>query len=42
MKYIVDSGLSEQLFFIVGIGPLRSDKSAKWMRDKLFGKCNPR
>ena len=41
MKYIVDSGLSEQLFFIVGIGPLRSDKSAKWMRDKLFGTVIP-
>ena len=41
MKYIVDSGLSEQLFFIVGIGPLKSDKSAKWMRDKLFGTVMP-
>jgi len=41
MKYIVDYGLSEQLFFIVGIGPLRSDKSAKWMRDKLFGTVIP-
>jgi methylenetetrahydrofolate reductase (NADPH) len=41
MKYIVDSGLSEKLYFLVGIGPLRSDKSAKWMRDKLFGTVIP-
>ena len=41
MKHIVDAGLSEKLFFIVGIGPLRSDKSAKWMRDKLFGTVIP-
>ena len=41
MKHIVDSGLSEKLFFIIGIGPLRSDKSAKWMRDRLFGTVIP-
>ena len=41
MKHIVDAGLSEKLFFIIGIGPLRSDKSAKWMRDKLFGTVIP-
>jgi len=41
MKHIVDSGLSEKLFFIIGIGPLKSDKSAKWMRDKLFGTVIP-
>ena len=41
MKCIVDSGLSEKLYFLVGIGPLRSVKSAKWMRDKLFGTVIP-
>ena len=41
MKHIVDSGLSEKLFFIIGVGPLRSDKSAKWMRDRLFGTVIP-
>ena len=41
MDRIVASGLSEQLYFIVGIGPLRSDKSAKWMKDKLFGTVMP-
>ena len=41
MDRIVASSLSEQLYFIVGIGPLRSDKSAKWMKDKLFGTVMP-
>ena len=41
MKYIVDSGLSEKLYFLIGIGPLKSEKSAKWMRDKLFGTVIP-
>jgi methylenetetrahydrofolate reductase (NADPH) len=41
MKYIVDSGLSEKLYFIIGMGPLKSEKSAKWMRDKLFGTVMP-
>ena len=41
MKYIVDSGLSEKLYFLIGIGPLKSDKAAKWMRDKLFGTVIP-
>ena len=41
MKYIVDSGLSEKLYFIIGMGPLKSEKSAKWMRDKLFGTVIP-
>jgi len=41
MKYIVDSGLSEKLYFLIGIGPIKSEKSAKWMRDKLFGTVIP-
>ena len=41
MKYIVDSGLSEKLYFLIGIGPLKSEKSAQWMRDKLFGTVIP-
>ena len=41
MKYIVDSGLSEKLYFLVGIGPIKSEKSAKWMQDKLFGTVIP-
>ena len=41
MKFIVDSGLSEKLYFLVGIGPIKSEKSAKWMQDKLFGTVIP-
>ena len=41
MQRIVDTGLSEKMHFIIGIGPLRSDKSAKWMKDKLFGTVMP-
>jgi len=41
MKYIVDSGLSEKLYFLIGIGPIKSEQSAKWMRDKLFGTVIP-
>ena len=41
MQRIVDNGLSERMYFIIGIGPLRSEKSAKWMKDKLFGTVMP-
>ena len=41
MSRIVEAGLSEKMYFIVGIGPLRSDKSAKWMKEKLFGTIIP-
>ena len=41
MKFIVDSGLSEKLYFLVGIGPIKSEKSAKWMQDKLVGTVIP-
>ena len=41
MNRIVESDLSEQLYFIIGLGPLKSDKSAKWMKDKLFGTVMP-
>ena len=41
MKYIVDAGLAEKMSFIIGIGPFRSEKSAQWMKDKLFGTIIP-
>jgi methylenetetrahydrofolate reductase (NADPH) len=41
MQRLADHGLPEKLFFIVGLGPLRSAKSALWMRDKLFGTVMP-
>lgn len=34
-------GLTENLYFLVGLGPLRSAESAAWMRDKLWGTIMP-
>jgi methylenetetrahydrofolate reductase (NADPH) len=41
MQRLADHGVTEKLFFIIGLGPLRSAKSARWMRDKLFGTVMP-
>jgi methylenetetrahydrofolate reductase (NADPH) len=32
-----DDGLTDRLFVLVGLGPLASARSARWMRDNLFG-----
>ena len=37
MKILEDSGILEKTFFIVGLGPFASARSAKWMNDNLFG-----
>ena len=34
---LVDEGFTEQAHFLLGIGPLRSAKSARWMDANLFG-----
>jgi methylenetetrahydrofolate reductase (NADPH) len=36
-----EAGLSEQLFLLIGVNPLRSAKSAQWMRNQLFGTIIP-
>jgi methylenetetrahydrofolate reductase (NADPH) len=36
-----EAGLAEKLSLIIGIVPLRSVKSANWIRDKLFGAIIP-
>ena len=41
MQRLADYGLTEKLFFLVGLGPLRSAKSATWMRDTLYGTIMP-
>jgi len=41
MQRLADHGVTEKLYFIVGLGPLRSAKGATWMRDKLFGTIMP-
>ena len=37
MKVLEDDGILEKTFFIIGLGPFNSAKSAKWMNDNLFG-----
>lgn len=41
MQRLADHGLTERLYFLVGLGPLKSAKSARWMRDTLFGTIIP-
>ncbi len=41
MTRLADHGVTENLYFIVGLGPLRSAKSAVWMRDNLYGTIMP-
>ena len=36
-----DEGLAERLFILIGIGPPASTRSARWMRDNLFGTIIP-
>ena len=38
---LTDAGLTERLSFIVGIGPLASARSARWMDENLFGVTVP-
>lgn len=41
MARLADHGLTEQLYFLVGLGPLRSADGARWMRDNLAGTIIP-
>ena len=34
---LVDGGFTEQAHYLIGIGPLASAKSARWMNENLFG-----
>ncbi len=38
---LAEHGLADKLHFIIGIAPLRSAKSALWMKEKLFGTIIP-
>jgi methylenetetrahydrofolate reductase (NADPH) len=38
---LAEHGLDKKLSLIIGIAPLRSAKSARWMKDKLFGTIMP-
>ena len=37
MKVLDDVGILEKTYFLIGLGPFASVKSAKWMNDNLFG-----
>jgi len=41
MARLSEHGLAEKLAVIIGIVPLRSAKSARWIRDKLYGAIIP-
>ncbi len=41
MRRLADFGVTEKLHFIVGLGPLRSAKAARWMRENLYGTIIP-
>ena len=34
---LVEGGITEKAFFLIGIGPLASAKSARWMDENLYG-----
>jgi methylenetetrahydrofolate reductase (NADPH) len=36
-RALVDGGFTEQAHFLIGIGPLASARSARWMNENLFG-----
>jgi methylenetetrahydrofolate reductase (NADPH) len=38
---LAEHGIADKLYFLIGIAPLRSAKSALWMKEKLFGTIIP-
>ena len=38
---LADAGLTEKLAILIGVNPLRSAKSAQWMKNNLFGTIIP-
>ena len=41
MARLAECGIADKLYFLIGIAPLRSAKSALWMKEKLFGTIIP-
>jgi len=41
MKRLADEGLAGRMFFLIGIGPIANARSARWMREHLFGTIIP-
>ena len=38
---LAEEGITEKLKILIGIAPLRSARSARWIRDNLFGSVIP-
>ncbi|MGN6460025.1 MAG: methylenetetrahydrofolate reductase [Pseudolabrys sp.] len=38
---LAEAGIAKQVYLLIGVAPLKSAKSARWMRDKLFGSIIP-
>ena len=38
---LAEHGVADKLSFLIGIAPLRSAKSARWIKEKLFGAIIP-
>ena len=41
VRRLADEGITEKLKILIGIAPLRSARSARWIRDNLFGSVIP-
>ena len=41
MARLAEHGLTDNLSFLIGVVPLRSAKSARWIKEKLFGAVIP-
>jgi methylenetetrahydrofolate reductase (NADPH) len=41
MARLAELGMADKLSFLIGIVPLRSAKSARWIKEKLFGAVIP-
>ena len=41
MARLAEHGMADKLSFLIGIVPLRSAKSARWIKEKLFGAIIP-
>ena len=41
LERLAEHGLGGKLFYLVGVAPLASAKSARWMKEKLFGVIIP-
>jgi methylenetetrahydrofolate reductase (NADPH) len=41
MARLAEHGIADKLSFVIGIVPLRSAKSARWIKEKLFGAVIP-